>query len=552
MRRTHHCTLALLMLACVAAPAVSGVESYGGFLAEAYPADAPGAAAIVVRGGDVLYRGAVGMAELELGVSLSADHVFRLGSITKQFTAAAILLLEERGQLSVADEITEYLPEYPTHGHAITIEHLLTHTSGIFNYTDIPGYMVEKIRADLTTDELIDVFDQRAMNFPPGQRWSYSNSGYVLLGAIIERVSGQSYAEFVQRNIFDSLGMSNSHHGGDQIIPGRAEGYSGTGGEFTNSPFLSMSQPHAAGSLLSTVDDLARWNAGLFGDELLSPESVARMTTDYVLANGEPAGYGYGFGVSTFRGQRAIAHGGGIPGFSTYATWLPESGVFVAVLSNHPESTIGPGYVAQQMAAEAIGDPFPQRTPISLDAETLADYVGIYRIDGETTRTVILEGGQLYTQRSGSSRHEIFPHAEDAFFYQQTLTHLTFERAADGTVSAMLLYADGGDEPEAAERVEGSVVESRVAAEVSAELYDLWAGTYQLRPGFELVITRDGDQLFSQATGQPPFELHPSSTVRFFVKEFEAELEFIAGDDGRGREVVLYQGGQELHAERVD
>lgn len=243
---------------------------------------------------------------------------------------------------------------------------------------------------------------------------------------------------------------------------------------------------------------------------------------------------------------------GGIHGFATWGAWLPESDVYVAVLSNHPNGAVGPGYVGRQMAAAAIGNPFPDRVTIEVDPQTLAGYVGVYRIDDESARAVTLEDGKLYTQRTNSGRFEIFPFAEDAFFYKQTFTHLTFERDADGTVSRMLMYANGGDEPEPAEREAGGGPEARAVAVVSPELYDLWAGTYRLQPGFDLVVTRDGDRLISQATGQAAVELHPASAIRYFLKEVAAEVEFIAGDDGRATEAVLYQGGQEIHAARVD
>ena len=176
-------------------------------LRETYPQGQPGAAVIVTKDGETVFRRAYGMANLELGVALQPDMVFRLGSITKQFTAAAILLLEQQGKLSVGDLLSKHLPGYPVHGHPITIEHLLTHTSGIFSYTSIPGYMARKVRQDLTTSELVDAFKGQPMSFAPGERWSYSNSGYVLLGAIIERVSEQSYADFVRSHIFEPLSL---------------------------------------------------------------------------------------------------------------------------------------------------------------------------------------------------------------------------------------------------------------------------------------------------------------------------------------------------------
>lgn len=541
---------AFALCALVAAP--SAAADYAGQLERAYPADGPGGAVILVREGQVIFRAARGMADVELGVALEPEHVFRLGSITKQFTAAAIMQLADEGKLAVEDPITKYLPDYPTQGHTITVEHLLTHTSGIANYTDIPGYWLgPRIRADLTTDELIAVFRDLPMEFAPGTRFAYSNSGYVLLGAIVEKVSGQAFAEYVRERLFAPLGMAHSHSGGMQLIPGRVEGYESDGGELANAPFLSMTQPHAAGALLSSVDDLARWSAGLFGGKVVSEESLARMTTAYTLADGEDTGYGYGLAIGSFRGEPSIAHGGGIHGFSTHAMWLPESQVFVAVLSNHPGNQTTPEFLATGLAAEAIGRPYPVRQAIRLDEETLREYAGLYRIDEGTTRTVTVEDGRLFTQRSGSTRLQALPHAPDAFFYEGIRTHFAFERDSTGAVVRMLMYQGGADEAEVAERV-GDAAPERPAATVSPELYDLWAGSYEVRPGFVLTVTREGDRLISQATGQPPFELHPASATRYFVREFPAELEFVPGDDGRAREVVLHQNDQEIHAPRTE
>ena len=554
MKKTCLPSIMLLLVVTVSAVPAAG-DTYSDYLNAAYPADGPGATAIVVKDDEVLFLGARGMADLELGVPLNPDHVFRLGSITKQFTATSIMLLEQKGKLTVDDLITKHLPGYPTNGYEITIEHLLTHTSGIFSYTSIPGYMMgNEIRADLSTEELVDVFDDLEMDFGPGERWSYNNSGYVLLGAIIEKVSGQSYADFVEENIFEPLGMNNSHYGGSQLVPGRASGYQAIEDGYTNAPFLSMTQPYAAGSLLSTVGDLARWNAGLFGGELLTAESVARMTTEFTLNNGEGTGYGYGFSVREINGAHVIDHGGGIHGFSTYALWMPEAGIYVAVLCNNPDNQTGPNYVVRQLAAEAAGNPLPTHTAIDLDGETLDEYVGVYTISETQSRSVTVEDGRLYTQRTGSGRLLALAHAKDSFFYERSLSHFTFERDAEGGVARMLMYQGGAEEPEVAERTSDVVqtADERPVAEVSPELYDLWAGTYELQPGFNLTVTREDDRLMSRATGQEVVELHAASMTRYFITEVEAEIEFVPGDDGRAKELVLYQEGRELKAVRAD
>ncbi len=420
------------------------------FLAGVYSDEEPGAAIIVMRHGEVAYRGAFGMANLELGVPLEPEMVFRLGSITKQFTAAAILLLEEDGKLSVTDPITDYLPDYPTHGHTITIEHLLAHTSGIYSYTAIPGYMLTTVRQDMTVDELIDQFKDHPMEFSPGDRWSYSNSGYILLGAILEKVSGVSYAEFLQKRIFEPLGLERTYYGGPQIIPNRVTGYDSDGDGLRNAYPLSMTQPYAAGSLLSTVDDLARWDAALFGGELLSPSSLEKMTTPFTLNDGSSANYGYGLATTTLRGLAALTHGGGIFGFLTLGLHVPDKDIYVAVLSNNTAHQPDTGYVGLKIAAMAVGDPFEDFKAIEVDPSALERFEGIYRIDEGNTRTVSVDEGRLFTQRTGGDRLEITPHSETGYFYKESLTHLEFVVDEQGNPTHMLMYPDGADEPEKA------------------------------------------------------------------------------------------------------
>jgi CubicO group peptidase (beta-lactamase class C family) len=278
--------------------------------------------------------------------------IFRLGSITKQFTAVAILMLAEQGKLSVSDEITKYLPDYPTRDHKITIEHLLTHTSGIKSYTSIPEWR-PMWRKDVTLKEMIDLFKDKPMDFAPGERWSYNNSGYVLLGAIIEKVSGQSYKDFIEKNIFAPLGMKHSFYDDtERIVPRRVSGYSKGKDGFANAEYLSMSWPYAAGSLMSRVDDLAIWDAALYTEKLIKQQSIKRAWTPYTLKDGKPTKYGYGWGISSIGGHRAITHSGGIHGFSTVGLRLPDDRVYVAILTNRQ---LGLGDLGQKVAAIAVG-----------------------------------------------------------------------------------------------------------------------------------------------------------------------------------------------------
>jgi CubicO group peptidase (beta-lactamase class C family) len=532
-------------------PAAAGpAAAMDAVLKAAYPADKPGAAAIVVKDGRVLFRKAYGMANLELGVPLQPDMVFRLGSITKQFTAVAILMLEEEGKLALSDPIEKFLPGFPTHGHLITIEHLLTHSSGIQSYTDMPGWMQDRIQADLKPLELIDGFKKEPMQFAPGEHFRYNNSAYVMLGAVVEKASGKGYEAFLQERIFAPLGMKDAHYGSNEpLIPRRVSGYSEREGAVVNARYLSMTQPYSAGSLAASVDDLAAWNAALDTEKLVKQSSLAKAWTPYATRDGKPTGYGYGWAISELRGRRAIEHGGGIFGFSTYAARLPDDRVYVAVLANSDSPATEPGLVAKKLAAIAVGDPFPEPVAVKLAPEVLRRHVGVYRVDGGATRTITLEGDKLFSQRSGGERLEIVPTSETAFFYRRSLSRLEFVADASGRTIEMLFFPDDAREPQRCARVADAV--ERTVAKVDPALYDAYVGEYELQPGFVLSVTREGDRLMTQATGQAKVEVFPSSETEFFLKVVDARLTFVRGADGRVESLVLHQGGRDVPARRL-
>ena len=536
--------------ATTATPPAIVASQFDAILAKAFAADQPGAAVIVVQDGRVVYRKGAGMASLELGVALQPDMVFRLGSITKQFTAAAVMLLVEQGKIGLKDPIDKYLPGYPMQGHAITVEHLLTHTSGIQSYTDIPGWMTSRITSEMSVQELVDAFKKEPMQFAPGSQYRYNNSGYVLLGAIVEKVSGKTYEAFVTESIFKPLGMTNTYYGSNApVIPRRVQGYTGPADKPANARYLSMTQPYSAGSLVSTVDDLAKWDAALYTETLLKRATLEQMWTAFTLNDGKSTNYGYGWAVATLRGRRSIEHGGGIPGFSTFALRVPEDRVYVAVLCNSDNPKTSPGYVAKRFAAIAMGRPFPEYTSVRVDPKVLAGHVGVYEVDKETRRNVTVDGDRLFTQRTGGSRLEARPSSETEFFYENSLTHFRFERDASGRTVAMLMYQDGADEPQRAVRVADTVGEPMVAR-VDPAIYDAYIGQYELAPGFVLTVTREGDRLMTQATGQSKIEIFPLSETEFFPKVVDARITFVRGADGKVDRLVLKQAGREMTGTR--
>ncbi|MEM6699904.1 MAG: serine hydrolase domain-containing protein, partial [Bacteroidota bacterium] len=324
-------------------------------LAKEFTIAGPGATALVAKNGKVIYKNAIGHANFELDVPMQVDNVFRIGSITKQFTAVAILMLEEQGKLSLQDEITKYIEDYPTQGKTITIEHLLTHTSGIKSYTNIPKFF-GKAREDLTPMEVIDFFKGEEMEFDPGDQWNYNNSGYFVLGAIIEKVTGETYAKFIEEELFAKVGMESSYYDSyPKIIPHRAAGYQMNENGLKNADYLSTTLPYAAGSLLSTVEDLFKWNQAVKNHKLISEASLKKAWTPYVLNSGEATTYGYGWGIGKLQGTSSIEHGGGIFGYVTQGIYLPEEDIFVAVFSNCNGQS--PEDAAKMMAAEAMGKP---------------------------------------------------------------------------------------------------------------------------------------------------------------------------------------------------
>jgi len=419
------------------------IQTIDNLVQETYKPTEPGAAIIVVRDGKVIFRKGQGMANLELGVPIEPDMVFRLGSITKQFTAVAILMLAEQGKLALDDSISRFLPDYPTHDHLITVEHLLTHTSGIKSYTAMPEWP-PLWRKDFTVQELIDFFKYQPMGSAPGKRWAYNNSGYILLGAIIEKVSGQSYEQFIQQSIFEPLGMKQSYYDSpSRVIPRRVSGYDRSSEIYTNAAYLSMTQPYAAGALASTVDDLVLWDSALYTEQLLKHETLQRAHISHQLTDGSSTEYGYGWGISEYAEHRLIEHGGGIHGFRTYVIRMPDDHIFVAVLSNN--GGLGPELLAFRIAALAIGQPYKEPEPIALDSEALARCEGIYQVTGAEEWHIVRQDKCLFWQRGQDSQVELVPFSPNKFFFKDDpFYHLTFTSAENGIVTTLEIRGRSG------------------------------------------------------------------------------------------------------------
>lgn len=500
---------------------------------------------LTARGGQILISKGYGFANFEWNIPNSPQTKFRLGSVTKQFTAACILLLEQRGKLNTADPVKKYMPDAPAAWDQITLFHLLTHTSGIPSFTGFPDYASLEPFAT-TPEKLVARFRDKPLEFQPGEKWNYSNSGYLLLGYLIEKISGQPYAQFVQENIFTPLGMKDSGYDSNSaVIPRRASGYVPGKNGPENAGFINMTVPQAAGGLYSTTEDLLRWEQGLFGGKLLSEASLKKMTTPF------KNNYAFGLDVTEVKGRKVIRHGGGIEGFNTFLAYYPADQLTVVVLANL--NGRAPDEIAAKLAALAHGEQAPlpsERKEITLSREALSRYVGTYQFAPGMNMLIMLEGDGLLTKLGPQPSIPIYPESQSMFFTKAVDAQIEFEKDASGTVTGLILHQNGRDQK--APRKSG-VVEmppERKAITVPAAILKQYVGVYQLAPGVDVTMTLDGDQLMTQVTGQPQFPLFAETESRFFLKVVDAQVDFVRDSTGAVTHVILHQGGTDHKAVR--
>ena len=494
-------------------------------------------AVLVARGDEIILSKGYGLANREWSIPNSPSTKFRLGSITKQFTAAAILKLADQGKLGIDDPVKKHWPAAPAAWDAVTIRHALTHTSGIPNFTSFPEFRTWQL-TETTPEKTVGYFRDKPLDFAPGARMSYSNSGYVLLAYLIERVSGQSYAEYLRANVLEPLGMKSSGYDlAATIIESRAAGYTPTAQGVRNAAYVDMTLPSGAGGLYSTTEDLLEWTQGLFGGRLLSAASLEAMTTP-MLDN-----YAFGVVVGNAGGRKTVEHNGGIEGFNTHLTYYPESKVTVAVLANLNGNA--PGQLAAQLGRLAHGEAVvlsSERTTIELPREKLDRLAGSYELMPTANMVITVEGTQLMSRLGPQPAVPLFAESETKFFPRVVEAELEFELDSSGNATALVLRQGGRE-------MRGTRIEQRTEVALPLAVLERYPGTYELAPGRELVVTLENGQLMSQATGQAKAVLFAEAEDQFFLKAANAQIEFVR-DGARVTELVLHQGGGETRAKR--
>jgi CubicO group peptidase (beta-lactamase class C family) len=400
---------------------------------------------LLARHGEPQVQKAYGWANAEWEIPNTLDTKFRIGSITKQFTSMVVMQLQEGGTLKVQDPICAHLSPCPDAWKPVTIHHLLTHTSGIPSYTGLPDFRKLRVLAR-TPDEMIGSFRDLPLEFEPGARFVYNNSGYFLLGAIIEKVTGRKYEEELRDRIFAPLGMTNTGYDWSHtILPRRASGYTRGGSGIVNAGYVDMGQPYAAGALYSTVGDLLKWDQALYTDALLPAEARAAMFTPF------KGDYAYGWGVQApspaTGGHRVLAHGGGINGFSSMIIRLPDVNITAVVLSNLESANAS--RIARELLAIYFGQPFQApagRTVAKVDPALYDAYVGEYQLSPVFSLTVTRDGNRLFAQGTGQRPIEVFPESETTFFARAIDAQITFVKDAQGRVTHLVLHQNGRDQ----------------------------------------------------------------------------------------------------------
>ncbi|MVM31421.1 serine hydrolase [Spirosoma sp. HMF4905] len=529
---------------------------------------------LVAEHGQVIFKKGYGMANMEWNIPNAPDTKFRLGSITKQFTAMLIMQLVEKGKLKLDGKVTDYLPDYPkANGDKITIHHLLTHTSGIPNYTNFPKFFEMESRNPATPSEFLKKFADMPLDFEPGSKFSYSNSGYFLLGVLIEKVSGKSYANLLKENILTPLQLTDT--GYDlfaPILPKRATGYEKQGSNYVNSPYLDMTIPYAAGSLYSTVEDLYRWDQALYTDKLLSASAKATMFTPFL------DGYAYGWGVRKTKigdlkdSLLVIEHTGGINGFNTIISRIPKDKQLVVLLNNTGGAPLGA--IRKNILNILYNQPIePPKKPItdllrqSILSEPLAKSREkfnawktdkAYNVNEDDVNSLgyeLMGNGKLPESINVFTLNvEAYPKSYNVYDSRGEAYMTAGNKAAaiqdyKKSVELNPRNTNGFDKlKELGETVEAP---KEVAITVDATTLESYVGKYELAPSFAIAITRDGDKLFGQATGQPKFELFAESKTKFYLKVVDAQVTFESNDKGEVQQLILHQNGQNMPGKRV-
>jgi CubicO group peptidase (beta-lactamase class C family) len=516
----------------------------------AYKPDEPGAAVLLAQNGKILLRKGYGMANMELHVPVSPNHVFAIASMTKYFTAVSILLLQEQGKLNIKNDIRKFIPLYNTHGRSITLENLMTHTSGIVNDRESPSYWA-KLKLETSRYAGNQFAEEQLLLFEPGTDFSYSNPSFRLLAFVIEKVSGKSYNEFIQQHIFDKLGMKQTYPGTSASVSMKTSSYAynqprRTYERYEDGPYVQFGAV-GAGSFFSTVDDLYLWHMGLKEGKIISVTSLKKAWTSYILANGSDAHYGYGRSINTISGHLLVGHSGGLNGYQSYEWQLPDDDIYFVILSNQGRDIPIPTLLANKIGSFILDtDQLPNfQMPDSIE---LTKVKGIYESLADGSRLqknmsvapfywkIWPEQGKLYVKRTGASKIELLPF-NDSTWYTKTnpFNRWTFRKDKSGNVTGVKTYGSFIQiGPERFGKKISSVISS-LPPSLQIDSTDLvkYNGIFQHESGIRVkLITRENKLVLTDEEGIEVKELSFAGNDVFFDPISEILYKFMSDKKG--------------------
>jgi len=531
---------------------------------------------LVAENGKVIYKKGLGLANMEWNIPNTPETRFRLGSITKQFTATLILQLVEQGKIKLDGKLSDYLPDYRKDvGEKVTVHQLLSHTSGIPSYTGLPGFFNNVSRNPYSVDEFVKKYASNDLEFEPGSKFSYNNSGYFLLGAIIEKVTGKPYEQVLKEKIFEPLGMKNTgydHHA--TLIQKRASGYEKTADGYVNAAYLDMSLPYAAGSLYSTVEDLYLWDQALYTERVLSTQSKDLMYKPNL------ENYAYGWAITKAKlgtGTETvpqIGHNGGINGFNTLILRFPVQKNLIVLLDNTSQGG-SLDRLSKALTNILYDQPYDlPKLPLAAVLRKTIEEKGIeagvaqYR-DLKTTQGSVYDfsepelnqlGYQLLQGKKLKDAVEIFKLNVEAYpqgfntydsLGEAYVTSGNNELAIQNYRKSLELNPQNAGAVTMLKRLENPSPAVAAGAMVDQKIYDTYVGEYEIAPAFKMAVFKEGDKLMTQATNQPAFELYPESADNFFLKVVEAKVTFTRDDKGQVTGLVIHQGGRDVPGKKI-
>ncbi|HEX8737563.1 MAG TPA: serine hydrolase [Pyrinomonadaceae bacterium] len=526
---------------------------------------------LVAENGKIIYKKGFGMANMEWNIPNSADTKFRIASVTKQFTAALVLQLVQEGKIKLDAHITDYLPDYRKDtGGKVTIHQLLNHTSGIPDYSDRPNFSTEISRTRYGVADFVKKFVSDDLGFEPGSKYSYSNGGYSILGAIIEKVTGKTYETVLQERILKPLGMTNSGYAhNSSLLEKQASSYVKTPAGYVNAPYIDMSIPYAAGSMYSTVEDLYKWDQALYEDKILSAESKRLMFTPGL------GNYGYGIRITdqplgkSDRKTKVIWHGGaGVNGFASLISRAVEKRQTVIILDNAGNARKLPK-ITNSILGILNGQPYD--APQKSIAETLyktatekdvASAVAEYRkLKAENSPTYDFSETELNTlgyqllnlKRTKDAieifklNAEMFPTSSNVYdtLGEAYLADNQKDLALANYRKAVELDSQNANALRIVKQLEGK------ETKIDSSGFEALVGDYQVTPKLVLTITKEGDKLFGQLTGQPKLAIEAVSETQFTIPAVKANISFEKDAAGAVVGLILTQGSRTVNAKKI-